>query len=650
MKKRFFLRVLSILILCAMACGFAACRRRAVCAAASVCAPLSQVSCRYQDRVVKTADFLLRLQCKNGAIRDFAGADTVNTDSNMEYALIGLGAAYRLTADEKYLVALKKGICWLAAAECMSADEWKGSWWYQYAPAGKHTAYTDDADIQDIRGVDTTSALFVYLLYLEHKLDPDSTLTERFRPNAEAALDFLQRMNLDSDHLSQSCWQKDASGEWNLCACKYSADQGDVYLGFQAAGELFSSEEYFRLAALLRQRTEDAFFSAEQGRYCVSIEDGAQNMQLDSFEPIQAQGFLPWAFGTDAVNADAAGWLSGKMRTDGSISCYEGDPQYAMSTALLGMAENAVSGAQPAAAYEWLHAHLFDSETGGLSDSTLCAEEDCNVAGWCLIALTRMLPFEQPDMYGVTLDDVTAVPVQEVIDALDAMDKKPTVRIVMRPELRAAAYAETLKALHGHAFILLCPCDSSYLPHYRSVQAYTARFKECVKALAPYVDIWETGNEINGEGWTGLSAQEAAQYVYAAWKYLYAAGLTTEITPYAFRPGDQSLDMIPWLEKYIPEQMKKHIDHVLISYYDADNGGMHDDWQTTFDRLKAMFPNAYVGFGECGFPEPHEYDAEFQKQFSAYYGMTAFNDRYEGGYFWWYWQEDLLPRQNNPAG
>ena len=73
-----------------MACGFSACLRRAVCAAASVCAPLSQVSCRYQDRVVKTADFLLRLQCKNGAIRDFAGADTVNAvKAAREFGLIG---------------------------------------------------------------------------------------------------------------------------------------------------------------------------------------------------------------------------------------------------------------------------------------------------------------------------------------------------------------------------------------------------------------------------------------------------------------------------------------------------------------------------------------------------------------------------------
>lgn len=650
MKKKPFLQLISSLISFVILCSaiFFSCGNCLYTDAAQA-GSLSAVTCRYQDRVVKLADFLLDLQNKNGAIPDCADADTVNTDSNMEYALIGLGAAYQLTADRKYLISFQKGIDWLAAAQCMTDDTWKGSWWYTYDLNGKHLPYTEDTDILDIRGVDTTSALFVYLLYLNQKLDPSSSLSTRYRDHADAALHFIQQHNLDTDHLSRSSWQQNAAGKWNLYTCKYCADQGDVYLGFRAAGELFHSAQYRKLADEIKKSTESAFFNQKLGRYCVSIEDGRQNHTLNSFEPIQSQGFLPWVWGSDTINHTAASWLSGKLRPDGNVVCYPEDPSYAMSIALLGMAENAASGKQPAAAYEWLNTHLTDKKTGGIQDSTASAEEDCNVAGFCLIALTRMLPFEPYRIYGVTLDDVTSVSISEVTQALDAMDRKPTVRIVMKPECSASSYVSVLQALHGHAFIMLCPCDSSYLKHYQSAAAYVARFRECVGALSPYVDIWEAGNEINGEGWTGLTPRRASQYLYAAWHYLHAKNLVTEITPYDFRHGDQSIDMIPWLEKYVPDQMKKQVDHVLISYYDDDNGGIHNDWQTTFDQLKTLFPNARIGFGECGFSAPHSYDSAFRKQVRTYYGMPACNDRYEGGCFWWYWQEDCIPWRNHPA-
>lgn len=54
------------------------------------------------------ADFILAQQDVNGAIPDEAGSDTANEDSNMEYALIGLAAAYEATRDGKYLTGLEK--------------------------------------------------------------------------------------------------------------------------------------------------------------------------------------------------------------------------------------------------------------------------------------------------------------------------------------------------------------------------------------------------------------------------------------------------------------------------------------------------------------------------------------------------------------
>src|SRR5205807_6028683 len=84
-------------------------------------------------QALRMADFILSLQNAGGAIPDEKGVLTVNQDSNMEYALIGLGAAYAATKDHKYLEGLEKGIKWLAEREEMTDANWKGSWYYGFS-------------------------------------------------------------------------------------------------------------------------------------------------------------------------------------------------------------------------------------------------------------------------------------------------------------------------------------------------------------------------------------------------------------------------------------------------------------------------------------------------------------------------------------
>jgi len=67
-------------------------------------------------QALRMADFILSLQNASGAIPDERGAITVNEDSNMEYALIGLGAAYGASKDVKYLNGLEKGSSGLPTA------------------------------------------------------------------------------------------------------------------------------------------------------------------------------------------------------------------------------------------------------------------------------------------------------------------------------------------------------------------------------------------------------------------------------------------------------------------------------------------------------------------------------------------------------
>ena len=250
-------------------------------------------------------------------------------------------------------------------------------------------------------------------------------------------------------------------------------------------------------------------------------------------------------------------------------------------------------------------------------------------------------------LYGITLDAVSKSSINKIIDAIKALPVKPTARVIIDADKKPADFIPLLERLHEVSYILLCPCDSSDMKLYKTVESYTARFAACAAHLAPYTDIWEVGNEINGELWLGGTDELIAQKVYAAWKYVHERGFVSALTTYMFKSDDQSMTMEEWLENFIPSDMKNALDYVLVSYYDEDNEGMHENWNDMFKNLYDMFPSSQLGFGECGFSAPHRTGKVFNAQADAYYRMMPYNDRYVGGYFWWYWQEDCVPHKRN---
>ena len=267
---------------------------------------------------------------------------------------------------------------------------------------------------------------------------------------------------------------------------------------------------------------------------------------------------------------------------------------------------------------------------------------------FCTPCIHAQTPKIHSPLYGITLDAVSASSISKIIDAVKALPVKPTARVVIDAGANHEDLAPLLAKLHEVSYILLCPCDSFDMKLYETVESYTAHFADCVEHLAPYTDIWEVGNEINGEGWLGGTDELTGRKAYAAWTYVHERGFTAALTAYMFKPGSQSMTMEEWLEKFIPSDMKNALDYVLVSYYDGDNEGLHEDWNDMFSNLYKMFPNSLMGFGECGFANPHSIGRTFNAQADAYYRMKPYNDRYIGGYFWWYWQEDCVPHKKNP--
>jgi hypothetical protein len=347
---------------------------------------------------LKMADFLLALQTANGAIVDEAGGKRVNEDSNMEYALIGLGAAYSATKNPKYLEGLENGIKWLAAREEMNDPRWRGSWYLAYSSkSDEHLPTAAGPGVSDARGVDATSALFVYLLYLDQRLSGNRILADTYAENGRAALEFIIKYNLDKDGFSQSSWlYTDNDSKWVLFKEKYSADQGDVYLGMHAGELLYEDPRFRQIAASLRKATPSKMFSPEAERYGLGVDEHGQlDTSDDGNSAAFSQGYLTWMWGNTRENRAATEWLRAKVGQDGSIVTVPGKPAFSLSIAMLGLADAALSNAPPVPSLHWLIETTYDPKTGGVRHSSELSDksESNNETAFCVIAFLRFLPF-----------------------------------------------------------------------------------------------------------------------------------------------------------------------------------------------------------------------------------------------------------------
>lgn len=258
-------------------------------------------------------------------------------------------------------------------------------------------------------------------------------------------------------------------------------------------------------------------------------------------------------------------------------------------------------------------------------------------------ASVRDLPLP---IYGVTVDSVADLPA--VVTALRKLSRKPTVRIVFDRGMHPADYQEAIEQIHPIAFILGQPADSSYVEYY-TLEQYIALFTEYLTAFADSVDLWEIGNEVNGN-WLGPPDEVAAKTL-AAYDLVKAAGKKTVLTLVyneglgcAASPPDcaasTQYEMYTWVEAHVPKRMKQGIDYVLLSYYPAHSPTFKPDWEREFTRLGEIFPNAKLGFGEIGIEGSEAQKAALINQF---YPMRITHPRYIKGMFWWYFRQDMVP-------
>lgn len=250
---------------------------------------------------------------------------------------------------------------------------------------------------------------------------------------------------------------------------------------------------------------------------------------------------------------------------------------------------------------------------------------------------SRAMPAGPAPLYGVTVDAVDDVPA--IVDALAHLAHRPTARVVFDEGMRASHYAAPVAAIRRVADVMGELADSSTLKQYTPSEL-RARATSYLRTLGSHVDIWEIGNEINGE-WAGDTRDVVAKTL-AAYDAIRQGGGRTALTLY-YNEGcaeQPSHAMFSWTARNLPARLREGVDYVFISFYEDDCKIATPDWNAAFQRLGELFPQAALGFGEVGTRHADGKPALI----AHYYGLAVEHPRYVGGYFWWYFRQDMVPR------
>ena len=243
-------------------------------------------------------------------------------------------------------------------------------------------------------------------------------------------------------------------------------------------------------------------------------------------------------------------------------------------------------------------------------------------------------------LYGVTIDSISELP--DTLKALKTLKQKPVTRIVFDEDIPASDYKDAVTQIHKVSFTMGELLDSYYAKNITPA-ALEKRTADYLKTLGDQIDIWEIGNEINGE-WLGKS-EDVVKKLNSVYSAVRTDKKKMALTLY-YNEGcfeNAANETFTWAKKNISDEMKKSLDYVLLSYYEDDCNGLQPDWPTVFKKLGEMFPNSKLGFGEVG----TKVAAKKESYLKRYYSLKIDHPRFIGGYFWWYFKQDMTPA-NSP--
>lgn len=274
------------------------------------------------------------------------------------------------------------------------------------------------------------------------------------------------------------------------------------------------------------------------------------------------------------------------------------------------------------------------------------------LASVSLVSPPRSLPSV---LYGQTIDNTANI--SQVVAETQQLPFEPTTRVVFDVGNTVASYGTPVSDLNPTSYVMGELLDSSEEKSISTLNFNTRVNKFLAQTWAPKVDLWEVGNEVNGNWLGSYSVVEAK--LAEAYNDVRNAGGKTAVTFYANEwtadnCGDGTSELTPeqFANQYMIPGGVTSPDYVFLSFYPTDcdiqgNNGEPTTAQVTseLENLHAIFPNALIGFGELGLNNPVTSTTLSQAEqiMNWGYSLNPALPYYVGGYFWWYADEDCVP-------
>jgi hypothetical protein len=259
-------------------------------------------------------------------------------------------------------------------------------------------------------------------------------------------------------------------------------------------------------------------------------------------------------------------------------------------------------------------------------------------------------PSRHHRIVGVTVDSTAHL--ARTIRSLRHLHRPVWTRLVLDVDAAHPAsineYDGVAPRLAGVGRVMAELVDSSALRQI-TVHQVARRTRAAIAAMGSDVDVWEVGNEVNGN-WTG-AARTVARKVVRTLSIVRNHGGTSAVTLYENRGcGDGPGEKTPtaWSRDHLSRRTRAKLDYVYLSYYEAQCRLLRPSdaqWTKRFRALHRLFPNAKLGFGEIGMPRPATPATRRRARsiIRHYYGLRLPVPAFVGGDFYWYYVEDMTP-------
>ena len=285
-------------------------------------------------------------------------------------------------------------------------------------------------------------------------------------------------------------------------------------------------------------------------------------------------------------------------------------------------------------------------------------------------------------IHGITVADNRDIRkntyLNKVLESMSNLTSTPTVRVTYKlvgsdsnKGAKADTYLSATKAISKNAYVLAEVLDSAYEFCF-DVADHEARWNDYVSTLGDYVDIWEVGNEVNGN-WLDNSDPIPIKGQSCPWKIpvttdkdviakminayhiVKKAGKTAALTLY-YEPNPActtsmgpAYDPITWATKNIPSDMKAGLDYVWLSYYRDKCLKFKPDLAALFMQFHKIFPNAKLGMGEWGYSRGKPNKVKLTELLNEGYSFHPDVPNWVGGVFFWEYGTDAVPYDPNPG-